>query len=196
VPLAYAAYALSLAIAAGTVLRKTIPAMVVTLLGYLAARIPIDALARPRYLLPLSVTWDPYTTLSVHKPFRATALMGPYNGPDWVFYLGWVNHAGQLIDPDNVYRVCNVPDMALCQEARSPPARTPTAGSTCLPGSRPIGSGSSRVLRAPFSLLWPQPCSRWPSGGCERESVKRHQFYRRHHGTVHDRSTNVARLAR
>jgi hypothetical protein len=110
VPLAYAAYALSLAIAAGTVLRKTVPAMVVTLLGYLAARIPIDALARPRYLPPLSVTWDPYTTPSVHKPFRATALMGPYNGPDWVFYLGWVNHAGQPIDPDNVYRVCNVPD--------------------------------------------------------------------------------------
>jgi hypothetical protein len=109
VPLAYAAYGLSLAIAAGTILRKTIPAMVVTLLGYLAARIPIDALARPRYLPPLSVTWDPYSILSVHKPFRATALMGPYNGPDWVFFLGWVNHAGQPVYEGYIDKVCSGP---------------------------------------------------------------------------------------
>ena len=39
-----------LAIAASALLRKTLPAMVVTLVGYLAARIPIDAWARPRYM--------------------------------------------------------------------------------------------------------------------------------------------------
>jgi hypothetical protein len=83
--------------------------MVVTLLGYIAARISIDALARPRYLPPLSVTWDPYTTLSLHQPFRATATMGPYNGPDWVFYNGWVNHAGQSVYDGSVYKVCSAP---------------------------------------------------------------------------------------
>jgi hypothetical protein len=134
VPLAYVAYALALGIAAGTFLRKTIPAMIVTLLGYLAARIPIDALARPRYLPPLSVTWDPYTTLSLHEPFRATATMGPYNGPDWVFYNGWVNHAGQPIYDGSAYKVCSAPltgaTTVRCQELRSRPVHTRTAGST------------------------------------------------------------------
>ena len=112
VPLAYAAYALSLAIAASALLRKTLPAMVVTLVGYLAARIPIDALARPRYLPQLSVTWDPYSIITLHEPFRATSLSGalwPYYGSDWIFYNGWVNHAGHPIYDGDVYRVCAGP---------------------------------------------------------------------------------------
>jgi ABC-type transport system involved in multi-copper enzyme maturation permease subunit len=112
VPLAYMAYALSLAITAGTLLRKTVPAMAVTLVGYVAARITIDAWARPRYMPPLSVTWDPYSIVTLHEPFRATSLSGalwPYYGSDWVFYNGWVNHASHPIYDGDVYRVCSAP---------------------------------------------------------------------------------------
>jgi hypothetical protein len=64
--------------------------MVLTLLGYLAARIPIDALARPRYLPPLSVTWDPYSILSVHKPFRATVIFFGLAAALLVLAFWWV----------------------------------------------------------------------------------------------------------
>ena len=107
VPLAYMAYALSLAITAGTLLRKTVPAMAVTLVGYLAARIPIDAWARPNYLPPLSVTWDP-SIVSLHEPFTATAT-APYNGPDWILYSGWINHASHPIYVGDVYKACSAP---------------------------------------------------------------------------------------
>jgi len=112
VPLAYMAYALSLAVTAGTLLRKTVPAMAVTLVGYLAARIPIDAWARPHYMPPLSVTWDPYSIVTLHEPFRATALSGalwPYYGSDWIFYNGWVNHASHPIYEGDVYKACSAP---------------------------------------------------------------------------------------
>ena len=88
VPLAYMAYALSLAIAAGTLLRKTVPAMFVTLVGYLAVRIPIALWARPNYLPPLSVTWDPYLV--------AAPKMQP-GSQDWALYNAYVDRAGHYI---------------------------------------------------------------------------------------------------
>ena len=88
-PLAYAAYALALAIAAGTLLRKTVPAMVVTLVGYLAVRIPIEIWARPNYLPPLSVTWDPYL-VAAPKMQPGEPGLDPLTD-------GFVDHAGHPI---------------------------------------------------------------------------------------------------
>jgi hypothetical protein len=104
VPLAYVAYALSLGIAAGAFLRKTIPAMIVTLLGYLAVRIPIDTWVRPHYLSPLSVTWDPYSTLAPQAPFAAP--WGTYNDWNWILYNGWITRAGQSVSMDDFYQAC------------------------------------------------------------------------------------------
>lgn len=109
VPVAYAAYALALGIAAGALLRQTIPAMFVTLLGYIAARIPADAWARLRYLPPVTFVWDPYSKVSLHEPFTASPLSEPYHGSDWVLYSGWINHAGHPIYEGDVYNVCAGP---------------------------------------------------------------------------------------
>ena len=87
-PLAYMVYALALAIAAGTLLRKTVPAMFVTLVDYLAVRIPIALWARPNYLPPLSVTWDPYLV--------AAPKMQP-GSQDWTLYNAYVDRAGHYI---------------------------------------------------------------------------------------------------
>jgi hypothetical protein len=93
VPLAYAAYALALGVAAGAFLRNTVLAMIVTLLGYLAVRIPIDTWVRPHYLPPLSVTWDAYSTPAPQAPFAAPR--GTYNDWNWFVYKGWITRAGQ-----------------------------------------------------------------------------------------------------
>ena len=53
-PLAYMAFALALGITAGALLRNTVPAMLVTLVGYPLLRTLITQLARPNYLPPLS----------------------------------------------------------------------------------------------------------------------------------------------
>ena len=67
---------------------------------------------RARAICRCSVTWDPYSILTLHEPFRATSLSGalwPYYGSDWIFYNGWVNHAGHPIYDGDVYKVCSAP---------------------------------------------------------------------------------------
>jgi len=94
--LAYTAFALSLAIAAGALLRRAIPAMVVTLAGFLAVRLPVELFLRPNYLAPITVTWDDLAG----KPVA--------NGPtDWVTGRGWLNGATGVHLPDSrVYPTC------------------------------------------------------------------------------------------
>ncbi len=97
VPLAYLAYALALAIAAGAFLRRTVPAMFATLVGYLAVRIPIGVWARPQFVPPLSVTWDPYIVLPKSNP----------GNQDWTLYFGFVDQSGQHVSPPQVYNTCS-----------------------------------------------------------------------------------------
>jgi len=52
--IAYAIFALSLGVAAGALIRRTVPAIAATLVGFLAARLSIAVLARPGYLPPIA----------------------------------------------------------------------------------------------------------------------------------------------
>jgi hypothetical protein len=93
-PFAYMAFALSLAIAAGALLRKAIPGMVVTLAGFLAVRLPIEFYLRPRYQPPITVTWD-----SIQS--------GPtLNAGDWVVQSGFLDHLGHRVNPDVAFTAC------------------------------------------------------------------------------------------
>lgn len=94
-PLAYMAFALALAIAAGTLLRRAIPAMVVTLAGFLAARLPIEFFARPHYQPPLTATFD--------------ILQGnsPAGRADWVFDAGVADSTGRHVDFRQIFDLCN-----------------------------------------------------------------------------------------
>jgi len=95
VPLAYMAFALALGIAAGTLLRRAIPAMVVTLAGFLAARLPILAWVRPYYLPPLTANWDP-----------SQSLMSPISRADWQFSQNFVDTNGHALSDPQVYSAC------------------------------------------------------------------------------------------
>ena len=59
-PLAYMTFALALGIAAGTLLRRTVPAMFATLVIYVAVALAIGNWLRPNWLPPIATTWNPY----------------------------------------------------------------------------------------------------------------------------------------
>lgn len=63
-PLGYSAFAFALGVTAGVVLRRTLPAMVTTLVGFTFARIAVGTWLRPRLISPLRLDFalDPNTT--------------------------------------------------------------------------------------------------------------------------------------
>ena len=100
VPVAYTLFGLALALTLGTLLRRAIPAMALTLVGFVAVRAGIEVLARPRYLAPLDRPWT-------SGPF-------PVGPRDWVLSRGEIyrNGLGQLLSWDRVDRLCGHPSTA------------------------------------------------------------------------------------
>lgn len=94
VPFTYMAFALALAIAAGTLLRRTIAAMVVTLAGFLAVRLPLESWARA-YLYQTPITLNA-TPLSSAGPTRA----------DWQLDFSFVTASGQPLSNAQAFSTC------------------------------------------------------------------------------------------
>jgi hypothetical protein len=94
-PLAYMAFALAAAIAAGTLLRRALPAMVLTLALFLAVRLPVDNLVRPHYEAPITQTYD-----------LATGDEGIRTG-DWVIDDGFVTASGAPADFSQLVSACD-----------------------------------------------------------------------------------------
>lgn len=80
-PVSYSAFALALGIAAGTLFRRTLPAIAVALAGYLAVRIPITSWLRVHYLPPLTAISD------LTNPQN---LGGPNGDTDWFLEQGFI----------------------------------------------------------------------------------------------------------
>jgi hypothetical protein len=99
VPLAYCAFALALGIAAGVLIRRTVPAMAVALVGFLAVRLPMEFLLRPRFQPPLTYTQDILTVLS---PTTQTPLRGAWNLGE-----GWLDSAGHQLADSTVFQTCD-----------------------------------------------------------------------------------------
>lgn len=57
VPIGYALFALGLAAAIGALWRRAVPALVISVVGYFAARIFVDGWLRQRLVTPLHATW-------------------------------------------------------------------------------------------------------------------------------------------
>jgi hypothetical protein len=76
-PVAYALFALALGIATGALVRRTLPAMALTLGGFVALRGVVEFALRPQYLPPVACITDP-----------GQGNPTPYNG-DWVLNNGF-----------------------------------------------------------------------------------------------------------
>lgn len=92
VPVAYAAFALALGIAAGALLGKTLPAILVTIVGYLPLRMAVAQGLRPYHFV---------------SPIDVMGESMPAIGPgDWYLGGGFVDRAGHPVDAMTFQNTC------------------------------------------------------------------------------------------
>jgi hypothetical protein len=89
-PIGYTLFAVALGIFAGTIWRRMLPAMAVTLVGFAGVRAALTILVRPRYL--------PARTLTSPVYGSADGLSMPHG--DWIIASGVRDAAGKLVLPD------------------------------------------------------------------------------------------------
>jgi hypothetical protein len=93
-PLGYMLFAVAFATLMGTLLGRSIPAMVVTLVGFAIARLGIVMYARPNYQAPVTQTWD------------ALAQAPQIDRQAWQIDGGWIDTAGNQVAADHVLATC------------------------------------------------------------------------------------------
>jgi hypothetical protein len=105
VPMGRMIFALALAVCTGAALRKTIPAMFVTLIAYTGWVLTLQTVLRPNYLPPITLT-------------GGDALL-PRNPNDWILETGVRSATQHTIDPVQVVRACGGtgPEVTACVHA-------------------------------------------------------------------------------
>jgi hypothetical protein len=93
VPTASAVFAFALGTLAGTLARRTIPAMALTFFGYWVVWLPLVLVARPRFLAPLVRTFDPGAATANTNAGRGA--LGA--GQDWILDSGLIDRAGHRL---------------------------------------------------------------------------------------------------
>jgi hypothetical protein len=93
-PLAYMLFAVALALSIGALVRRAIPAMLVTLAIFTVARLGVEQLARPSFLPPIT---------------RVYGLDAPdySNRYDWILSQGWADLQGNHLHDATVFRICD-----------------------------------------------------------------------------------------
>lgn len=97
-PLAYATFAVALGLAAGALLRRIVPAMFVTLAGYVGVALALGDWGRPNWLPPVSTTFDPYLSQGPTDLGRNA----------WLLYMGYVDKTGQRISLGEGFQTCAI----------------------------------------------------------------------------------------
>ena len=96
VPVAYALFAMALGICAGALLRRTLPAVAVTLAGFIAVRAAVTLWLRPHYLSAITAT---HTVLTGYTP----------PGSSWQIASGVLFPHGGLVPAPNGSELYNIP---------------------------------------------------------------------------------------
>ena len=113
VPIGYAAFAFVLGVAAGAAMRRTLPAMAVTLVAFVAARMAVTYWIRPRVLSPL-VLFRPVNIAGYGSegflpiPVAGQSLqLQPPNLPNaWITSTGIVDQSGRGLPAAELARLC------------------------------------------------------------------------------------------
>jgi hypothetical protein len=141
VPIGYAVFAMALGIAAGAVMRRTLPAIAIVFAGFIALRYVIDDFVRPHFIT------------AVTTYYNVTGMFTP-SGAAWVLGQGMVSPTGQVVS----YAMPDLYGGAL-----------PASCANLLPTGTPV-KGASSSMNAVYSCLqahgWRgfvtyQPASRW-----------------------------------
>jgi len=159
VPVAYAVFAVALGIAMGVLLRRTVPAVAVTLAGFVGVRLVVAQFLRP-HLVPATTAYS--SPLSGTWPFP--------KGPDLILSSGMAGRYGHPIPEVFTREVASVPVSylsATCQKLAAPftysgqpgdiqPAGHPSSATQKLIDSCIQASGvRNYVSYQPASHYWP-----------------------------------------
>jgi hypothetical protein len=153
VPVAYAVFAMALGICAGALIRRTVPAMAVTLGGFIAARLAVTLWLRAHYLSPVTVT---------SSLLAQTRLTGSF----WLISQGTRNPAGQLMaGPQDQPAAFGVPISSLPKACAG---LAKSAGGLTSSSAGGLTSSCRAALTGFRSFVTYQPASRfWPFQGIE-----------------------------
>jgi hypothetical protein len=162
-PLGYAAFAFALGTAAGALIRRTVPAMAVTLAVFAAAQVAMPLGVRP-HLIPPDRTIASIASAGLDFG-NLTATVVPGQPGAWMISSEAINPAGQPVS--TLPAACagsygtKAPDPGQCMESRAtgrPSPTSPPAATGPSSGSRP---GSSWPSRSP----WPGSVSGGSAAG-------------------------------
>jgi hypothetical protein len=116
VPIGYVAFAFALGVTAGLLIRRTLPAMVATLVSFVVARIAITYWVRPHLFAPMHQA-SAITSSSV-VGYGSTGTIFSGSGPStvqlappnlsnaWIYSTQIVDRAGHVISPQVVSSIC------------------------------------------------------------------------------------------
>jgi hypothetical protein len=93
IPGAHALFALAVGVAAGTLIRRTVPAMAATLAAFFAVRLPIEFLLRPHYMAPVLAS-------------APAGGIGAAPAGSWILDNGLVDTHGNPVYFDQVAQAC------------------------------------------------------------------------------------------
>ncbi len=161
-PLGYAAFAFALGVTAGVLLRRTLPAMAVTLVVFAVIQVVVPNAVRPHLLPPAHATvplniqnGSIHVSTNAGSGLSGIQLTGSFAKPGaWV--LSQVFYAGRRADPDIII-TSSGPELMM-----APQACIPTPGS----GIRPADCRNAlavmhlrqSVTYQPASRFWPLQC--------------------------------------
>lgn len=111
VPFGYALFAFALGAAGGLAFRRTIPAMVTTLVGYVGARYAVTYWVRPRFAAPLHTTFsltNPHSSFGFLQSPSGLSIVGfpPSMANAWPLSASIVGKAGHAPTSRFVGRAC------------------------------------------------------------------------------------------
>jgi ABC-type transport system involved in multi-copper enzyme maturation permease subunit len=113
VPIGYAVFATALGIAAGTVCRRTLVAIAVTIGGFIGARLVISQFLRAHYMAAVTAYYNPLSSFSP-------------SGSAWVLSTGVVDKYGHVFTGGSAPEVNGVPITAIPASCRGLLFRDPT----------------------------------------------------------------------
>ena len=97
VPIAYAAFAFTLGVTLGMLIRRVLPAMAATLVGFVGLRLIVYHWVRPHLISPLHLTTGFQVQISSGSGPITSNAQGALNSADWVLSNQTINTAGRVI---------------------------------------------------------------------------------------------------
>jgi hypothetical protein len=112
-PIGYTLFAFALGVAAGVLARRTVPAMAITLVGFVAARLAVENWMRPNFAVPVHRSFSLLTTgfgsLQLSAPSGTYSLTAPpvVIRNAWVLSTALVDRANRALTGKEFIRICS-----------------------------------------------------------------------------------------